>query len=148
VQQKLNYNNVVGPIFVSIGDEKKLRIFLEKNPKIPSESMVVDNSDTFDSYESVGFTTNFTDTSPADAKQVSLRPPKLSLKEWFTYLSTVAQVSPIPKKMELGGKIPEGVLRLGGTFVIKGNTIVYQWNDRLPGDHPNIDDVVSIAVSA
>lgn len=144
----MNYNNIVGPIFVSIGDEKKLRTFLEKNPTIPSESMFVDKSETFETYNNVGFTTKFTDTSPDDAKQVSLRPPNLSFQEWFTYLTTVGKVSPIPTKIELGGGVPEGVLRLGGTFVIKGNAIVYQWNDRLPGDHPNIDDVVSIAVSS
>jgi hypothetical protein len=46
------------------------------------------------------------------------------------------------------GEVPEGVLRLGGTFVVKGDKVLYQWNDRLPGDHPDIQEVLEIAKSA
>jgi len=142
-------NNVLGPIFVSIGDTEKLNTFLEKNPNITPENMFVDASSTFDAYESQsGFTKKFTDTSPEDAKKVKLNPPSLSFKEWITYFTTVGKVSPIPKDMKFGSGVPEGVLKLGGTFVVKGNDILYQWNDRLPGDHPDIDEVLSLAVSS
>ena len=70
--------------------------------------------------------------------------PNLSLGQWMGYFGSVMKVSPIPKDMKFG-EIPEGVLRLGGTFVVDGNQILYQWNDRLPGDHPDIDEVLSIA---
>ena len=46
------------------------------------------------------------------------------------------------------GEIPEGVLRLGGTFVVSGNDIVYRWNDTVPGDHPDINNVLNIAQEA
>jgi hypothetical protein len=111
--------------------------------------MFVDSSTTFNAYESVGFTNKFTDTSPEDAKAVKLKAPKLNFKQWLTYITSVGSLSPIPKDgIALGGGIPEGVLRLGGTFVVKGDDIIYQWNDRLPGDHPNIDEILSIAVSS
>jgi hypothetical protein len=148
VQQKLNDNNVLGPIFVSVGDSTKLNIFLEKNPLINKQNMFVDSSSKFDAYDTAGFTKKFTDTSPEDAKAVKLSPPKLNFKQWITYITSVGQVSPIPKDQGFGGGVPEGVLRLGGTFVVKGNDIIYQWNDRLPGDHPDIDEVLSIAVSS
>jgi hypothetical protein len=148
VQQKLNDNNVLGPIFVSVGDSTKLNIFLEKNPLINKQNMFVDSSSKFDAYDTAGFTKKFTDTSPEDAKAVKLSPPKLNFKQWITYITSVGQVSPIPKGQGFGGGVPEGVLRLGGTFVVKGDDIIYQWNDRLPGDHPDIDEVLSIAVSS
>jgi len=127
---------------------KKLNVFLEKNPNLSKEFTFVDGYD-FDAYESAGFTSKFTDTDPADAKKANLSKPDLSFKQWMSYASAVGKVSPIPEDSNLfGGGVPEGVLRLGGTLVVKGDDVLYQWNDRLPGDHPNIDEVVSIAVSA
>ena len=149
VQQKLNDHNILGPIFVSVGDSDKLNTFLDKNPLINKNNMFVDESPTFDAYDTVGFTKKFTDTSPEDAKAVNLKPPSLNFKQWMTYITSVGTLSPIPKDgIKLGGGVPEGVLRLGGTFVVKGDDIIYQWNDRLPGDHPNIDEILSIAVSS
>lgn len=138
-------NNVNGPIFVSIGDKDKLQTFLEKNPSIDRNSMFVDDYD-FGAYEAVGFQ-KFTDTDADTAKQVNMSAPNLGFKQWMGYFSAVGKVSPIPKDMQFG-QVPEGVLRLGGTFVVKGDDILYQWSDRLPGDHPDIKKVVSIAVAA
>ena len=70
--------------------------------------------------------------------------PELGFKGWFNYFSSVGKVSPIPKDMKFG-EVPEGVLRLGGTFVVSGNEILYRWSDRLPGDHPDIKKVLNIA---
>jgi len=133
---------------VTIGDVKKLNVFLEKNPNLSKELTFVDDYD-FEAYESAGFDTKFTDTSPEDAKAVKMESPNLSLKQWMSYAGSVGKISPIPENQSLfGGGVPEGVLRLGGTIVVKGDDVLYQWNDRLPGDHPDIDEVVSIAVSA
>jgi len=147
VQPTLNTNNVLGPYFVSIGDTEKLRVFLEKNPKISRNNMFVDSSSTFDAYTAqTGFISKFTDTSAEDAKKVKMNPPSLNFKEWITYFTTVGKVSPIPKELKFGSGVPEGVLKLGGTFVVKGNNVLYQWNDRLPGDHPDIKEVLSLAI--
>ena len=134
---------IQGPIFVSIGDEEKLGAFLEKNQHIPlSQIFVEDDLENFSAYKSAGFG-RFDETDPAAAKQVKLAAPKGL--NWWNYLTSLTKVSPIPKDQKLGGGIPEGVLRLGGTFVVNGDEIVYRWSDRLPGDHPDIQEVYKIA---
>jgi len=140
----LSRNNVGGPIFVSIGDAEKLGAFLEQNPAIDPESMLVDGY-SFGAYEAAGFG-KFTDVDPETAKEVEMQAPGLGFGQWMGYFRAVGKVSPIPKDMKFG-EIPEGVLRLGGTFVVKNDEILYQWSDRLPGDHPDLAEVVSIAVA-
>jgi hypothetical protein len=46
------------------------------------------------------------------------------------------------------GEVPEGVLWTGGTFVVQGNEVLYQWTDTVPGNHPVIDDVLKAATEA
>lgn len=101
---------------------------------------------TFDAYKKVGFK-SFTEMDKEAVKEVKMTAPNLSLQEWIGYFSNVGKVTPIPKGMKFG-EVPEGVLRLGGTFVVKGDKVLYQWNDRLPGDHPDIQEVLEIAKSA
>jgi len=104
--------------------------------------MFVDNY-SFDAYKQVGFK-SFTDTDKEEAKKVKMVAPDLSFSQWMGYAGSVIKLSPIPSDMKFGD-IPEGVLRLGGTFVVRGDEILYQWSDRVPGDHPDIKDVLSIA---
>jgi len=99
----------------------------------------------FAAYKAVGFK-SFTDTDKEAAKQVKLSAPNLSFKQWMSYFGNVGKLSPIPKDMKFG-QVPEGVLRLGGTFVINGDKVLYQWSDRVPGDHPDIQEVLKIAAS-
>ncbi len=118
----------------------KLSKFLELNPAVPLESMFVDNYD-FDAYRNVGFGT-MKDLDSSEVKDLKLRAPKMGgFSGWWKYLSNVAAISPIePGKVG----IPEGVLRLGGTFVIKNDEIIYSWKDIIPGDTPNIDEVMKL----
>lgn len=134
-----------GPIFISIGDQEKLETFLKQNPNISKDQMLVDGYN-FDAYKAVGFK-SFLETDKEAVKDVKMSAPQLSFKQWMSYAGNVGKVSPIPKDMKFG-EVPEGVLRLGGTFVVSGDDVVYQWSDRIPGDHPDIDEVVSIAESA
>lgn len=107
--------------------------------------MFVDGYD-FTAYKEAGFI-RFDEQDKDVAKGVSLSAPELDgFGEWWKYLSNASKLSPIPKGK--GFEFPEGVLRLGGTFVLNGDEIVYQWSDRLPGDHPEINDVLSIAKEA
>ena len=43
------------------------------------------------------------------------------------------------------GEVPEGVLWTGGTFVVQGNQVLYQWTDTVPGNHPDIASVLNEA---
>jgi hypothetical protein len=140
-------DDIVGPLFISIGDQEKLNAFLEQNPKVPRNQMFVDDY-SFDAYKIAGFGRfDEQDKELANAAMKNMGAPDLGFKGWLSYLSSAAKVSPIPKDMKFG-EVPEGVLRLGGTFVVKGNDVLYRWSDRLPGDHPDIQKVVGIAKDA
>ena len=134
-------------MFVSIGDAEKLQLFLDKNPYVDSSMALVDDYE-FGAYKAAGFG-RFDEQDKEVAKEATkqMTAPALGWKGAWDYATTVMKVSPIPEGMKFG-EIPEGVLRLGGTFVINGDDIVYRWSDRLPGDHPDIDNVVSIAKEA
>ncbi|VEU36809.1 unnamed protein product [Pseudo-nitzschia multistriata] len=142
--QKDTSNVVVFLRHMGIGDEEKLGAFLEQNPAIDPGSMLVDGYG-FDAYEAAGFG-KFTDVDPETAKQVKMEAPGLSFGQWMGYFRAVGKTSPIPKGMGFG-EIPEGVLRLGGTFVVRNDEVLYQWSDRLPGDHPDLTEVVTLAVA-
>ena len=143
-------SGIAGPVFISIGDEDKLSAFLEKNPYVDRDQIFVDGYD-FDAYNSMGFG-KFTDVDQDKAKAAmkNMSAPELEggILGWFNYLTSAAKISPIPPEGINFGEIPEGVLRLGGTFVVAGDDIVYRWNDTVPGDHPDINNVFNIAQEA
>lgn len=112
------------------------------------EQMYVDDY-AFNAYKAVGFQ-RFDQADKEVVKSVDMgkySAPNLGFGEWMTYLSNVAKVSPIPPDMKFG-EVPEGVLWTGGTFVIKGSEVVYQWTDTVPGNHPDVSQVVDIAKEA
>ena len=136
---------VAGPLFVSIGDKEKLSKFLELNSYIPQEQIFVDDYN-FEAYNAVGLK-KFTDMPKEVVKDVKMAAPELEggIKGWWKYMTNVAKLAPVDKNKP---GIPEGVLRLGATFVVSKNNVVYQWNDRVPGDHPNLDEVLGVAKEA
>eukprot|EP00747_Dinoflagellata_sp_TGD_P221714 gnl/TRDRNA2_/TRDRNA2_93501_c0_seq1.p1 gnl/TRDRNA2_/TRDRNA2_93501_c0~~gnl/TRDRNA2_/TRDRNA2_93501_c0_seq1.p1 ORF type:complete len:110 (-),score=21.34 gnl/TRDRNA2_/TRDRNA2_93501_c0_seq1:31-360(-) len=97
----------------------------------------------FDAYKALGFK-SITELDDDIKKQATLDPPGLSFGQWMKYLGNVMKVSPVPADLKFG-QFPEGVLRLGGTFVVRGQDVMYQWCDRLPGDHPDIGQVIALA---
>jgi hypothetical protein len=136
--------NISGPFFVSIGDTEKLNTFLDINPYLDRNKVFVDDFTEFAAYNALGFG-RFDQTDKEVAKQVKLSAPSIgSLKVWWDYFRNLNTLSPVPKGLQWG-QIPEGVLRLGGTFVIRGDDVIYRWDDRLPGDHPDIKQVLDIA---
>ena len=102
----------------------------------------------FGAYKTAGF--GRFDEADKEATKEAMKDygaPELGAKGWLNYFTSVMKVSPIPKDMKFGD-VPEGVLRLGGTYVIKGDDILYRWSDTIPGDHPNIEEVLNIAEDA
>lgn len=136
---------VAGPLFVSIGDAEKLNKFLDLNPSIRRSDAFVDDY-SFAAYEGAGFKSmDMANTDAAKEAAKSLKPPGLDMQTWFKYLTNVASLSPIPGQMKFG-EIPEGVMRLGGTFVVDADNVVFQWSDKIPGDYPDVEDVVRTAL--
>ena len=136
---------ICGPTFVSIGDAEKLNAFLDANPWMNKNRMFVDDY-SFDAYKAAGFS-RFDQIDKESVSNIKMTAPQLSFGEWITYFSTVGKVSPVPQKMKFG-EFPEGVLWTGGTFVLQGSEVVYQWVDTVPGNHPVIEDVVEAAKDA
>lgn len=130
---------------MSIGDAVKLNAFLDANPWMPREQMLVDDY-SFNAYRAAGFG-KFDEAGKEAVKDIKLTAPELGFGEWMTYMSIVGKVSPVPEGMKFG-EFPEGVLWTGGTFVIQGKEVKYQWTDTVPGNHPIVEDVVEIAKDA
>jgi len=101
---------------------------------------LVDDTPNVQGYKSVGF--NVFDPKNAEGGQIGLQAPDIGgVRRWMQYLSNVMMLSPIDPT-----RIPPklvGVLMQGGTYVVNRNSILYQWNDRYPGDLPGTDEVMS-----
>jgi len=134
---ELSAAGVVGPVFISVGDSAKLNKFLELNPKVPRSLAFVDDSETFEAYAVTGFG-NIGKAMP----EMKLQPPGLDLGQWMSYLMNVMALSPIPKEVK---GVPEGVLKLGGVFVLDGPTITYAFAEPVPGQHAPMEDVLGAA---
>lgn len=136
-----------GPIFVSIGDAEKLNAFLDVNPFIPKDQMFVDDY-SFDAYKAAGFGRfDEVDSEAVKNMNIKMTAPELGFGEWINYFTTVGKVTPMPKDAKFGD-FPEGVVWVGGTFVIQGKEVLYQWSDTVPGNHPVVGDVVKVAKDA
>lgn len=149
VQPEMITAGIKGPVFVSIGDPEKLNVFLKNNPNVPKESIFVEDfegKDAFGAYNAVGFG-SWGGGDPSAASEPIPPPKTLSFMQWVGYIFNILKLSPIPDGVKLG-QIPEGVLRLGGTFVVNGNDVLYQWSDDKPGDHPDIGEVLTVGKKA
>lgn len=124
-----------------MGDAEMLGKFLELNPSIPPEQMFVDDY-SFAAYNSVTLG-SMKDVNAFDSEQmknVKLSAPRLDgIRGWWKYLSNVGALSPVEKGTS---GVPEGVFRLGGAFVVRGDEVVYVWRERTPGDHPDLEQVM------
>lgn len=138
---------VQGPIFISVAPSEtaveKMGKFLDLNPLVPRRSLFVDDSPSFDAYTKAGF--EKIGESKQKPDMAKLKAPRMGgARGWWRYLTNVANLSPVPSDLKFG-EVPEGVLRLGGTFVIDGEEVLFAHADTFPGDHPAIADVLRAA---
>lgn len=137
---RLEAAGVRGPAFVSVGDAVKLNAFLDKNPELDRSKFFVDDSAERDAYASTGFGL-IGSTVPTSTE---VKPPGFSWKRWFDYITSVMSLSPVPKDLKFG-QVPQGVLQLGGTFALDGDEVTFAWADPIPGQHPEVEDVLKAA---
>ena len=146
--RSLDKAGVAGPIFISVAPREtavaKMQKFLDINPQVPRKRLFVDDSPTFKAYASAGFKNIGEDQKTGLADATKLTAPRLSAGAWWRYLTNVASLSPVPDGLKFG-EIPEGVLRLGGTFVVDDDKVRFAHADKFPGDHPAIADVLRAA---
>jgi hypothetical protein len=112
---------------------------LENNPKVPADLMLVDDY-SFESFKAAGFGVIGENAELAVKGTKNMKAPDLTMGRFFSYLKNVSKLAPIPKNVK---GIPEGVLRLGGTFGVDGKKVVYLYEDGVPGDHPIPSEVLS-----
>jgi hypothetical protein len=136
---EMRKKGISGPCFISIGDAEKIKLFLENNPKVPRELMLVDGYN-FDAYNAMGYGRIAENKDLAIKGTMNMKAPSMDFGKWFKYLSTVAKLAPVP---EGSISFPEGVTRLGGTLAVNGEEILYSYEDGVPGDHPQPSEVLS-----
>eukprot|EP00238_Polyblepharides_amylifera_P001816 CAMPEP_0196573712 /NCGR_PEP_ID=MMETSP1081-20130531/3569_1 /TAXON_ID=36882 /ORGANISM="Pyramimonas amylifera, Strain CCMP720" /LENGTH=140 /DNA_ID=CAMNT_0041891529 /DNA_START=678 /DNA_END=1100 /DNA_ORIENTATION=+ len=124
---------VAGPVFISIGDAPGLQKFLELNPNIPKEFAFVDDTPDLDAYTAAGFAS----IGSAFPDMDNMKMPDLG-GQWMDYAASVMAISPVDVARPSLSK----VLRLGGTFVIGDDKVLYAWADTVPGDHPDVKSVL------
>ncbi|CAE8630427.1 unnamed protein product [Polarella glacialis] len=125
---------------IAPGSPDQLNNFLNQLPEIPRDKVFVDDSKGYEAYKAMSFgKLEFGKPLPPG---LSLQAPDLGgISGVLSYLSSVVSLSPKPE--EGATTVPEGVLLLGGTFVMRNEEVVYAWADRLPGDYPKPQDVFS-----
>ena len=52
---ELSAAGVVGPVFITVGEQEQLLKFLELNPKVPASLSFVDDTEDFEAYARTGF---------------------------------------------------------------------------------------------
>lgn len=147
-QEIAGAEEITGPIFVSIGDPDRLNDFLEKNPNIPRNQIFVDGYD-FKAYRQAGFG-RFDEKPKELIADVNPQPVVLGgFQGWKTFLSSFMTLAPVTEDMKFPEMLsPEGIMWVGGTFVVRDNDMVYRWNDRIAGDHPEASEVLKVAKEA
>mmetsp|Transcript_16888 Transcript_16888/g.25801 ORF Transcript_16888/g.25801 Transcript_16888/m.25801 type:complete len:109 (+) Transcript_16888:461-787(+) len=101
----------------------------------------------FEAYKALGLG-RFDELKDVKMGDVGMTAPKMGgFGGWWNYLTNVASLAPgnkdTPKEVVL-----EGVTRTGGTYVISGDDIIYQWNDAIPGETPVVAEVLELTTSS
>jgi hypothetical protein len=132
---RMRKSGVAGPIFISIGDTDKLRLFLAQNPDADPAQFLTDDY-TMGAYEAVGFGKILDDRGATRRGALRIRRPRFGLKTWRSFLKNAARLMPIPGGSLRKGRFPSAVNQLGGTIGMSKNDVVYMYADGVPGDHP------------
>mmetsp|Transcript_4776 Transcript_4776/g.7262 ORF Transcript_4776/g.7262 Transcript_4776/m.7262 type:complete len:102 (+) Transcript_4776:753-1058(+) len=70
--------------------------------------------------------------------------PLLGVSTLIQYVTHVLPLAPVEGTLNWLD-LPEGGLRNGGTLVIQGDNVIYQWSDTIPSDVPDVQEVLQIA---
>lgn len=127
----LRAQGIMGPCFVSIGDYKALQLFLETNKDMPRELFLIDDP-SMPGYVGMGFKNLFDNNELTLKGAKNLKAPALTFGDWFNWVRTAVTLAPKD----------QGVLRLGGVFGLYKDAVIYAYEEGVPGDVPDIDEVL------
>lgn len=119
-----------------------MQCFLENNPTIEDSQIFVDKP-TFEAYNTMGIGIIFQDLEKTKKGGMNFKLPKLSFDQWKDYLKSINQLTD-PNVV----RTKEVVTRLGATYAIDGEDIVYSYEEGVPGDNPNPLSVLEILTKA
>lgn len=136
-------SSIQGPVFISIGEADQLKVFLENNPKIPQELIYVDEP-SLKAYNAMGIGILFDNKERTMKGGFKIKSPGFNLSEWRNYLSNVVRITPRGSNQEILKKVST----LGATYGVSGDRIVYVYEEGVPGDNPEINDVLSTLKAA
>ena len=101
-------------------------------------------------YKQLGFS-RFDELSKNEATKINATKlisfSGLGIPSLFNYATRFGDMVPIEGSVDWNN-LPESGLRNGGTVVVKGDDVIYQYSDLIPSDVPNVADVVEIAKTA
>ena len=138
-------SGIQGPAFITIGEADQLKIFLENNPKVPKELIFVDET-SLQAYNAMGLGQIFENKEKTAKGGLKFKPPRLGgFGEWKKYLLNVGRVTP---RGSTNQEIIKKVSKLGATYGVSGDKIVYTYEEGVPGDNPDINAVLSAVKAA
>ena len=132
-----------------MGNAGQLQEFIACNPSVPRDALFGDTLDRT-SYKNLTLPliSELDSELTKNAAGRLTAPQGLGVKDWWNYFRSAIKLSPIDRETQTLGQLPEGVLQLGSTFLLLNDDIIYQWNDKLPGDTPDLQEVLDIARNA
>ena len=139
--ERLSRAGVAGPLFISVGEPEQLQKFLSLNPELSNAAALIDDSPNFEAYRSAGFNYLMGD-KPLSSPPEMVPPKRLGGGKWWSYLTNVKDLSPMPKGGLKFGEVPPGVKVLGGTYALDGGSIAFSHMDEVPGATPDIEAVL------
>ena len=112
------------------------------NPNVSRDHAFVDDYE-FASFEAVGLQKmDFEYKAPEGALGRMSAPDLGGIGGWWNYLKSSVELSPIPEGK--GNEFPQGVMMLGGTFVIDGDEVIFSYQDPLPGVEADLSAVMDV----
>lgn len=131
---------LAGPLLIAPGRPKQLQEWLKLNPSVAGKLAFVDDTSDYEAFRAAGFGLL---TEGGMPKDMQLRAPDFggNIGAMFNYMKSVAFLSPV---RDLNEGFPKGVLLLGGTLLLQRSRVVFARADRVPGDYPAPDVVLSV----
>lgn len=104
--------------------------------------MIFVDQESFQSYNGMGLGKLFDNQEKTKLGAKNIKMPVWSFDQWKTYIIAVKYVAPN------GKNVIEGVSKLGATYGINGKNIIYIYEEGVPGDNPDINQIVSLLKSS
>jgi len=120
-------------LYVAAGRSDQLRTFTDGVPELRGLTLV-DPTPKHEAYLQAGF--NFLMGEKLPSSSTGFKPPlSMGPGRWLSWLASTPKLMPI-------NPADSQFRLLGGTYAIDGNTVLFSRMDNVPGDFPDVDEVL------